>query len=43
MNLNDKEKYEARIKELEERNKYLEAEYKWLFKVFTEKMGVVAK
>lgn len=43
MNLNDKKAYEKRIKELEERNRYLESEYRWLFKIFTEKMGVVAK
>jgi hypothetical protein len=43
MNVNDKDRYEARIKELEERNKYLESEYKWLWSVFQAKMGVVAK
>ena len=43
MNLNDKAKYEAKIREQEERIKYLEAEYKWLWQTFQLKMGVVAK
>lgn len=43
MNLNDKAKYEARIKELELRNKQLEDEFKWAYAELARRIGIVIK
>jgi len=40
MSLNDKARYEAKIKEQEERIKQLEAEFKWAYGELARRIGV---